>query len=170
MMRKIFITLSLLLALLLGCLAGTELWAASPAKKPTLRKKLNLTPSYSLLSNGATPSPEFASPSDSGTEGSEEGSAPENGWGLVPFVGSDRATTPPPLPERPAITASDPLTTPPGQIVAGFTYRQGNRFFLNFGYAIPTAPLREYAQPFGFTLSDEEPDAKRVTIGIDIAF
>lgn len=170
MLRKTSL-LSFWIATLLLFLFCCTVMAAQPTKKgPKRFAKGHLPqPRFSLLSSCRLDQQflELTQPPPAVSEASP--TKQRSRTTILPFVGKDPNLAIPALPERPAIAAADPLIMPLEQVVAGFTYCQDNRFFFNLGYSLPTTPLQEYAQPFGFSLTDEA-DVKQISIGIDIAF
>lgn len=177
--RNVFLRYCSAVLLTISVLGGQLSAAASPgangrngkqraASKAQLLRPLP-PPRLSLLDQTLQQSLAGMDVSSAAADSSTEGEDSERGeWKIMPFIGTHQIADPTVPPDRPAISAVDPLTTPPSQIVAGFTYSRDNRFFLNFGYGLPTAPLREYVQPFGLELTEEE--SKRISIGIDISF
>ena len=117
------------------------------------------------LFNAAGDSPDFLAPAPGSEEAADES---RRGETILPFIGSNPALTLFSTPERPAITASDPLNLERPEVTAGVHVDLGNVKF-NLGYTLPAEQVDEFVRPLGVELEPGR-DGKRFSLGVKIPF
>lgn len=110
-------------------------------------------------------SPEYLAPTPPPEEKSGESAATTP---VIPFIGSNPALTLLPLPQRPAITASDTLPGELPEVTAGIKVDLGTVKF-NLGYTLPSGQVDDFVRPIGVELKPGE-DSKRFSLGVKIPF
>ena len=92
----------------------------------------------------------------------------EKGKGITPFIGTNRALTLLPPPERPAIAASDLTTLARPEVTAGVNVNLGALNF-NLGYTVPASKVDNFVRPFGVDLESGS-EGKCLSLDVKIPF
>ena len=87
---------------------------------------------------------------------------------ITPFIGTSQTLTLLPTPERPAIAASDAISSERPEVTAGVNVDLGAVEF-DLGYTLPSSKVDNFIRPFGFDL-EPGTDCKRFSLGVKIPF